>query len=194
MDEAVSDLPVFDGDPPRIDQWVAAVEARKASLTDSVDVQRVDVLIEHLVAEGDRDVKRTMRTIADGGVYHAWGGSKTSVATKAEQRRLYEAVYAENPDAFNLSMDIERFFVDVDGVCMDGVLHKEVTADALRAMGLEPPAGATEFDLFVVSRRQALFVSYVDGLMFGEDLYWDEGATVSRLPRSNSAESSEEER
>lgn len=194
MDDEVSELPLFDGDPPRISTWVAAVEARKASLTDPLDIQRVGLLIEHLVAEGDRDVDRTMRTIADSGVYHAWGGNKTSVATKPEQRKLYEAVLEDNPDTFHLYMDIERFFVDVDGVCMDGVLHKEVTAEALRMMGIQPPAGAAESDLFVVSRRQALFVSYADGLMFGEDLYWDEGATVSRLARSTEGYTTEEAR
>ncbi len=165
-------------EPPRMSHWVDALRARRRLLADADDAAKVDLLIGHLIAEGEGDISRTMATIADDGVYRSWGGTRGYTATKAGQQRIYEAVYARNPDAYNLRLDIERLFVGRDGVCMDGVLEKEVTGDVLVDMGFPLPEGATPSDRFVLFRRQALFVSYVDGLMRGEDIYWDEGGTV----------------
>lgn len=120
---------------PRIDQWVAALEARKEGLTDPQRIAEMDLLIEHLAAEGERDLPRTMATLSPRGEYHSWGGSSPYTATIAEQEELYRTVLERSENTFNLAMEIERCFSGPDGICVDGVLHKQATADEVVSMG-----------------------------------------------------------
>jgi hypothetical protein len=76
-------------------------------------------------------------------------------------------------------MDIERFWVCDDGIAMDGVLHRLHRVEELGAMGEVAPDGLSPEEEVVHSRRTALFVSFRDGLMLGEDLYYDATATVT---------------
>jgi hypothetical protein len=163
---------------PRISQWVAALEERKRALTDPQRIAEMDLLIEHLVAEEERDLPRTMATLSPRGSYHSWGGPGSYTASVPEQGGIYQSVLDASPNTFNLAMEIERCFSGPDGVCLDGVLHKQASADEVAGMGLALPEGADPDGDFVVSRRMALFVSYLDGLMAGEDMYRDFGGTV----------------
>jgi hypothetical protein len=163
---------------PRISQWVAALEERKRALSDPERVAEMDLLIEHLVAEHERDLPRTLRTVNPRGSYHSWGGTHPYSATVDEQAGLYQAALDASPHTFDLAMEIERCFSGPDGIALDGVLHKQATADEVARMGLDLPEGADPESDFVVSRRMALFVSFMDGLMAGEDMYRDVGGTV----------------
>lgn len=162
---------------PSISQWVASLKERQSAIDGPQRRAELDLLIEHLMAEAERDLPRTMATLSPRGGYHSWGGSSPYTATIAEQERLYRTVLDRSENAFNLGLEIERFFSGPDGICMDGMLHKEATADEVVAMGGALPAGAGE-GAFVVSRRMALFVSYADGLMAGEDMYRDDHVQV----------------
>jgi hypothetical protein len=164
---------------PRIEQWVAALERRRSALTDPERIAELDLLIEHLVAEHERDLPRTMRTVSPRGGYHSWGGAKPYTATTPEQEVLYRKALDGSPNTFNLCLEVERFFSGPDGICMDGVLHKELTGQAVLDMGFALPDGADPSGTFVVSRRMALFVSYLDGLMAGEDMYRDDHGVVT---------------
>jgi len=161
---------------PRIDQWVGALRVRRAGLTDPERVAELDLLIEHLVAEGERDLARTLATVSPHGTYHSWGGSGPYTATTAQQAELYHQALDASPHTFDLAMEVERFHSGQDGICMDGVLHKQATREEVEERGLAVPDAAHE--VFVMSRRMALFVSYVDGLLIGEDMYRDDHADV----------------
>jgi hypothetical protein len=163
---------------PHIGQWVAALEERKRALSDPRRIAEMDLLIEHLVAEHERDLPRTLRTVNPRGAYHSWGGTRPYTATVDEQAEIYQAALDASPHTFDLEMEIERCFSGPDGIALDGTLHKHATAGEVARMGLELPEGADPDGDFVVSRRMALFVSYMDGLMAGEDMYRDVGGTV----------------
>lgn len=164
---------------PRISQWVVALEARRAHLTDPERIAEMDLLIEHLAAEGDRDLTRTMATLSPRGIYHSWGGSSPYTATIDEQELLYHQVLEGSANTFNLTLEIERCFSGPDGICVDGVLHKEATADEVVEMGHSVPPDADPDAPLVVSRRMAVLVSFIDGLMAGEDMYRDDHAVVT---------------
>jgi hypothetical protein len=164
---------------PRITQWVGALEERRSRLSDPQRIAELDLLIEHLVAEDERDLRRTMATLSDRGAYHSWGGRSAYTATVPEQEVLYRTVLDESPHTFHLALEIERFFSGPYGICMDGVLHKEATAHEVIKMGHSVPGNAEPGEPLVVSRRMALMVSFVDGLMAGEDMYRDDYAIVT---------------
>jgi hypothetical protein len=127
---------------PRIAQWVRALEQRRSRLTDPERIGELDLLIEHLVAEGERDLPRTMATLSERGSYHSWGGRSPYTATVREQEELYRAVLDDSPHTFHLAMEIERFFSSPDGIAMDGVLHKQATAEEVTRAGYPVPKGA----------------------------------------------------
>ena len=164
---------------PRISQWVAALEERKGRLTDPQRAAELDLLIEHLTAEDQRDLPRTLATVSLRGAYHSWGGSRAYTATVPEQADIYREVLDRSEHTFHLALEMERFFSGPDGICLDGYLHKQTTADEVIAMGHAVPPGADPGELLVLTRRMALFVSFVDGLMAGEDMYRDDHGTVT---------------
>jgi hypothetical protein len=164
---------------PRIAQWIAALEERKRRLSDPERVAELDLLIEHLAAEDERDLPRTMATLSDRGTYHSWGGRSSYTATVRKQEVLYRTALDASPHTFHLAMEIERYFSGPDGICMDGVLHKQATADEIATKGYALPDGAHSGEPLVLSRRMALMVSFIDGLMAGEDMYRDDHGIVT---------------
>lgn len=181
MTTAARAIPTWSRRRPRIANWVAEIRDRTSDVREVTLRHRIDMLIEHLVAEDERDVPRTMRTIASTGRYHSWGGAKSYTASAAEQEQIYTDLLDAWPESFQLELEIDRLIVGEDGIAMDGVLHKEVSGEALLGMGFAIPPGCSVSQRFVVSRRQALFVSYHGELMAGEDLYRDEGGVVTLL-------------
>ncbi len=166
---------------PSITLWVAALQERKAKLSNPEWVREMDLLIEHLVAEDLRDLPRTLATVSPRGAYHSWGGSKGYTATTAEQAEIYRDALASSPHTFDLAMQVERCMSGPDGICMDGMLHKQATYDEVVAGGHAPPPGVTRDEPLVLTRRMALFVSFLDGLLAGEDMYRDDHGTVTTL-------------
>ena len=167
-------------------RWVSRVEAQKARVSDPRQRQMLDCFIEHMVSERSGDIDRFMRTMIDEPVYRSWGrprpaGAGPSVRRGEEIRTLYLGMM-NRPDGFpQFDLDIERFFVGDDALAMDGVFLREARGYELEALGEELPPGGSPDGRFVLSRRMALFISFRDGLMCGEDTYFDVRATVEPL-------------
>jgi hypothetical protein len=167
-------------------RWVNVVEQQKSRVSDPKHLQMLDCFIEHMVSERSGDIDRFMRTMIDEPIYRSWGrprppGAGPSVRRGQEIRTLYLGMM-NRPDGFpQFDLDTERFFVGDDGLAMDGVFQREARGYELDALGEELPPGGSPDGRFVLSRRMALFISFRDGLMCGEDTYFDARATVEPL-------------
>jgi hypothetical protein len=167
------------------ERWVEDLRGRAKDITDAQHLVMIDCFIEHMVSERSGDIDRFMRTMIPEPVYRSWGGRPRppgvgpSVRRGAEVRDTYQRMM-DRPDGFpQFEMQIERFFVGDDGLAMDGVLHRLLRGAEVIDMGEALPDGASPDGHFVHSRRMALFVSFEDGLMVGEDMYNDSTATVT---------------
>lgn len=171
--------------PVSYERWIDRLRERTGDVTDPVHRAMVDCFIEHMVAERTGDVDRFMRTMVDDCVYRSWGkvrppGTPPPVRRREEIRALYEDMMVHRRGGFpEFEHDMERLFVGDDGLVMDGLLHRLARTEELEALGETAPSGAQPDDEHVVSRRTALFVSFRDGLMLGEDLYYDSSSTVT---------------
>lgn len=180
------------GIPTSLD-WIDYLERRKQKLSDPDDVAKIDVFIEHLAAEFTHDWDATMATMTDDGVSRAWGGGPflkalevdgTNVMPNHPHRRgFYEGVTEAGGDsAFRfLALDTERLFVGEDGVVCDGTLWNIVPGNQLDQWGAELPADGSPDKTYAVGRRLALFMSYENGKIVGEDTYWDQNCEVREL-------------
>jgi hypothetical protein len=172
--------------PVSYQRWVESLRSRAKDVTDPTHLAMIDCFVEHMVFERSGDIDRFMRTMIPEPVYRSWGrprppGVGPSVRRGAEVRNTYQRMM-DRPDGFpEFEMRIERFFVGDDGLAMDGVLDRRLRGSEVLAMGDSLPDGADPDGEFVHSRRMALFVSYEDGLMVGEDMYNDSIATVTPL-------------
>lgn len=125
-----------------------------------------------------------MRTVVDEPVYRSWGrprpaGQAPPVRRGAEIRALYQQMMVDRAGGFpEFEFDMERFWVGDDGLAMDGVLHRLARTEELDALSEPVPPEAQPHDEHVVSRRTALFVTFEDGRMLGEELYYDASCTV----------------
>ncbi len=164
-------------------RWVRFVEERKGETTVPAHARMIDCFIEHMVSERSGEIDRFMRTMVDDPVYRSWGrprpaGAAPVVRGRDEIKARYKALMAR-PDGFpQFELETERFFVGDDGIAMDGTLRQQLRGSELGGAGVGLPDAGSPDDVFVVSRRMALFVSYRDGLMCGEDCYYDATATV----------------
>lgn len=171
------------GIPNAVD-WIEFLEERKAKLTSPDDVDKVDVFIEHLVTEYKHEFDGTVNTMAPDGVSRCWGGGPmpqvlgsngTNEMYNSDRKEFYEGVRAASDEnAFKfVAMDTERFFVGQDGIVVEGVLWNIVTGSQLPLWKAELPEGADPDSNFGIGFRMALFMSYRDGKIVGEDTYWD---------------------
>jgi hypothetical protein len=171
--------------PVSYERWVDALRERAKNISEPRHLEMIECFIEHMVSERTRDVDRFMRTMVDDCVYRSWGtpratGVAPSVRRRDEIRALYEQMMLHRPGGFpQFEMEINRFWVGDDGIAMDGVLHRLHRVEELAVMGEQAPDGADSQDEVVLSRHTALFVSFRDGLMVGEDLYYDTTSTVT---------------
>jgi len=175
--------------PVSWERWVARLRERTADVDNPAHVAMLDCFVEHMASERSGDVERFMRTMVDDCVYRSWGklrpaGVPPPVRGREEIRALYEHMMLDRRGGFpEFEHDMERFWVGEDGIAMDGVLHRLARTDELEALGEPVPAGADPQDEHVVSRRTALFISFRDGRMVGEDLYYDSTSTVTPVAR-----------
>jgi hypothetical protein len=173
--------------PVSYERWVDALRARAKEVDNPRHLEMIDCFIEHMIAERSGDVDRFMATMMPEPVYRSWGaprpaGKGPSVRRGREIRALYEQMMLRRPGGFpEFELAIERFFVGDDGLAMDGVLHRLHRADELESLGETRPAAAGDEDEFVLSRRTALFISFHEGLMVGEDLYYDSTSRVTAV-------------
>jgi hypothetical protein len=171
--------------PVSYERWVDALRERAKDIREPRHLEMIDCFVEHMVSERSGDVDRFMRTMVPDCIYRSWGrprpaGAAPSVRRVDEIRALYEQMMLHRAGGFpQFEMDIDRVWVGDDGIAMDGVLHRLHRVEELAGMGEAAHEGADPQDEVVLSRRTALFVSFRDGLMIGEDLYYDTSSTVT---------------
>jgi hypothetical protein len=156
--------------------WVAWLEVERGRTTNGRHEAMLTVFIEHLRAEADRDIDRVMATVvADPSYSHyVFGDGPGRALTSWDAVRNKYIERFEKTPSFYVHAEIRphRYFISDEGLCCDGEMHLLVDSDAVIAMGLTIPEPGTSEDLYVVMAKMALFVSYRDGLIVGEDVYW----------------------
>jgi hypothetical protein len=174
---------------PDFRTFLSLLESQRSKATNARHAEMLDVLIEHCVAEVlEADLDRTMETVADDGVYHYWGGadagprqSGVRTANKTQQRGLYEIMLSGGPLTHKLSIDVERFFINDDAICWDGMVNMYATGTDLLAQGRKLPAGGRPEDEYVTRSRCAIFISFKDKKLVGEDYYFDSDLEVFKI-------------
>jgi hypothetical protein len=162
-------------------KFIDFLEARKAETENPKHGAMIDVLIEHSVAEvKDHDIERTMATLVDDCVYHRYGDERMiqQMGERVFRREAVHANYLASMENGSLAMDqlevdIEHFFISDDAIAWDGYLRMRMPGALLARAGVQLPAGTTADDDFVQSSRIVIVIPFRDGLMVGEDFYFD---------------------
>ncbi|MEU1272600.1 hypothetical protein [Streptomyces sp. NPDC005799] len=173
---------------PDMARFVEFLEARKAETENPKHAAMISLLIEHSIAEvRDHDIDRTMATLVDDCVYHYWGDAGAiemnggRVAHREEVRANYLAQMANGALAMDsLEVEVDHFFVNDDAIAWDGYVRIRVPGAALAELGGPLPDGGTVDDVFVQRTRAAIFIPFRDGLMVGEDYYFDGKGTLEK--------------
>lgn len=176
---------------PDMSKFVDFLEARRAQTENPRHAAMLDVLIEHSVAEvRDLDIDRTMATLVDDCVYHHYGdraflqgGALARVLQGPDEIRAY---YLQGMESGMLRMDrleveIEHFFISDEAIAWDGFVRLRLPGSVLAAAGAPLPDGGTAEDDYVQTIRTAIVIPFRDGLMVGEDFYYDGQPTIERL-------------
>lgn len=146
----------------------AAVEARLATETDPVLRRNLEVVLAHMKAEAEGDLDALMATVAEGASYHAYGGApEQSPQGKAAVRAFYEAFIASG--ATKLAFEVQRLYVDRDGVLTEGVMRMAWPGRTLATRGI--PVDDVDADYLYEARMATLWPMDEDGLVVGEDTY-----------------------
>jgi hypothetical protein len=172
-------------------KFVDFLKARSAEIENPKHAAMLDVLIEHATAEvRDLDIDRTMATLAGDCVYHHYG-DQTAVRAAGMPRVLQgsdevRAHYLHGMESGTLRMDsleveVEHFFISDDAIAWDGFVRARVPGSALVAAGAPLPGGGTAEDDYVHRIRTAIVIPFRDGLMLGEDYYFDGQPTIEKL-------------
>jgi hypothetical protein len=165
---------------PDMARFIDFLEARKAETENPKHTAMIDVLIEHSLAEvRDHDIDRTMSTLVEDCVYHYYGdplmaSGERRVTYRDAVRANYLADMAAGAlDMDSLEVEVEHFFINDDAIAWDGYARFRVPGAALAAQGVPLPDGGTADDVYVQRTRTAIFIPFRDGLMVGEDYYFD---------------------
>lgn len=172
--------------------FIAYLEARRAEVENPRHSAMLDVLIEHTIAEvRDLDIERTMDTLVEEPVYHYWGDlvamrmggiDPPRSANRAQVRAAYEDGMREGWLRMDtLEIEVERFFISDEAIAWDGVQYMRVPGAALAANGEPFTDGGTVDDAYIKASRSAVFISFRDGRMVGEDFYLDGQIETSRV-------------
>jgi hypothetical protein len=173
---------------PDMARFVEFLEARKAETGNPKHAAMIDLLIEHSVAEvRDHDIDRTMATLVDDCVYHYWGDAAMAAAIGGQtiHRETVRANYLEQMANGRLAMDsleveVDHFFINDDAIAWDGYVRSLLSGAVLAEMGVPLPDGGTVENFFVQRTRAAIVIPFRDGLMVGEDYYFDGQGTVEK--------------
>jgi hypothetical protein len=154
-----------------LDRWIANLRARKANLTEPRHRAMVDVFIEHIEAERACDVERFLAHQVEHPVYRRFGAVEWHLPPDVKQ---WYSVMESGGEFPEYEMEMERFFVGDDGIATDGVLKMRSTGRKLVAHNMTLPADGAEDDTYIVTRRFAMFIPFV------EDTYRDP-PTITRV-------------
>ena len=176
--------------PADMGRFIAYLEARRDEATDPKHVEILDVLVRHVIAEiRDLDIEATMATLVEDCVYHTYGDEQSieqaatgRVLDRPGVRKAYEEGMANGVFGMDtIEVETERFFINDDGVAMDGWVRARVSGAMLVEAGVPLPDGGTPEDDFISTQRAAIFVSFRDGMQVGEDFYFDHESIIEKL-------------
>jgi hypothetical protein len=91
------------------------------------------------------------------------------------------AISMSGPLTDRLSIDVDRFFINDDAICWDGMVHMSATGTELVAQGRTLPVGGRTDDEYVTRTRCAIFVSFKGKKLVGEDYYFDSDVEVFKI-------------
>ncbi|WP_406464642.1 hypothetical protein OH768_52375 [Streptomyces sp. NBC_01622] len=174
---------------PGMGRFVEFLEARKAETENPKHAAMLGLLIEHSVAElRDHDIDRTMATLVEDCVYHNYGDPAMVERNggPAIDRKTVRANYLANIANGTLNMDsleveIEHFFISDDAIAWDGYTLLLLPGVVLAEVGVSLPDGGTVDDDFVQRTRSVIVIPFRDGLMVGEDFYFDGQGTLKKV-------------
>lgn len=174
---------------PDMGRFVEFLEARKAETENPKHAAMLGLLIEHSVAEvRDHDIDRTMATLVEDCVYHNYGDPLMVERNggPAIDRKTVRANYLANIANGTLNMDsleveIEHFFISDDAIAWDGYTLLRLPGVVLAEVGVSLPDGGTVDDDFVQRTRSVIVIPFRDGLMVGEDFYFDGQGTLEKV-------------
>ena len=129
---------------------------------------------DHMKTEVCGDIEGLMNTLTAEPEYHMWGaGAPPAPKGRANVRAFYEAMIARGGTLFEF--DVERIFVDDNGVVTEGKLRNMYPGEAVMAAGVTEVNGeAVDPAATYVGCAQLLTVwpADPDGKLIGEDIYF----------------------
>jgi hypothetical protein len=135
----------------------------------------IATLIEHVEAEQAVDVERFLRHQVAEPIYRRYGAVEWQLPE--EVRTWFGRMSAEGTFP-RYELETDRLVVGDDGLATDGILKMEAKGSQLLAHNMVLPADGSESDSYLVYRRFAMFISFQDGKMVGEDSYRDPPTVV----------------
>jgi hypothetical protein len=148
---------------------VQYVADQAAVETDPLYRSMIEVWLEHLSAEADLDIDRTMATVSPDANFHSWGGvfSDPEGARFDRVRSRYKAVM-DSGGFPPLELICERFFIGPDAILLEGDNKSVLTSEEAKAAGFQVVDGQK----YVAYSRLCCWVPFKDGKILAEDLYW----------------------
>jgi hypothetical protein len=161
---------IMDADTGR---WITDLEGRKKDLPPNHGAL-VDVFIEHLRSEQAADLERYLAHQIPEPVYRRSGAVEWHLSSN-----VHEWFGSMAEDTFPVyEMETDCFIVTDNLIVTDGVLKMTAVGSKVVAHGMTLPDGGGNSDRYLVYRRFAIFISFEDGRMAGEDTYRDPPSIV----------------
>ena len=149
------------------------IQERLDRTTDPRHRHNLEVLLEHVNGEAERDVEKVMGSMAPDPVYRVWGAPESmSPRGFGGVREFYERRLLEG-ERFWMEVDIEHLIVDDHAILTDSVLTSAVPGWYL-ADPASYPFGGLEVDhdgWYLMRYRMATIWPFVDGSIRGEEGY-----------------------
>jgi hypothetical protein len=156
-------------------RWTGYLAERRDREPDPRYAAMIGTLLEHVEAEQAVDFARFLRHQISEPVYRRFGAVEWQLPP--DVRTWFGRMSAEGTFP-KYELETERLMVGDDGLATDGILKMEAKGSQLLAHNMTLPDGGTEKDSFIVYRRFAIFISFQDGKMVGEDSYRDPPTVV----------------
>jgi hypothetical protein len=149
------------------------IRARLERTTDPRHRRNLEVLLQHVDGEAERDVEKVMASMAPDPVYRVWGAPESMSPVGWDGvREFYERRLLEG-ERFWMEVDIEHLVVDDDTILTDSLLTSAVPGWYL-ADPASYPFGGLDVDpegWYRMRYRMATIWPFVDGLIRGEEGY-----------------------
>jgi hypothetical protein len=126
---------------------------------------------EHLEAEADLDLDRTMATVSPDAAFHSWGGVYNIEGPRVNDFERVKAQYKMVMDSGGfppLELVCERFFIGEDALLVEGDNKSIISGADAQAYGFPGDPDRR----YVAYSRLCCWVPFKDGLILAEDLYW----------------------